>query len=237
MPAESPARERTGDGGHGEDASRIREIEGRLRQRYGEPEKRRRPPLDELLLTILSQNTSDTNRDRAWRELRSRFGSWREVLEAERGELEDAIRVAGLAGQKGEAIHGVLATLDDERDALSLDHLDDLDDGEAMRYLESFRGVGTKTAACVLCFSLHRPVLPVDTHVRRVCERLGLIPEGTGAVEAHSILQRTVPAELRFPLHLLLIRHGRATCGARRPACGECVLEDLCARVGVDGRR
>jgi endonuclease-3 len=233
VPVESPARGGSGDEEHGEDASRIREIERRLRQRYGEPDKRRRPPLEELLLTILSQNTNDTNRDRAWKELRSRFGSWREVLEAERDELEDAIRVAGLAGQKGEAIHGVLGTLDEERGELSLDHLADLDDGEAMRYLESFRGVGTKTAACVLCFSLRRPVLPVDTHVRRVCERLGLIPEGTGAVGAHRVLQRTVPPELRFPLHLLLIRHGRATCAARGPACGECALADLCPRVGV----
>lgn len=233
MPADEPARGSTGGRDDGADASRIREIEAGLRRRYGAPDKRRRPPLDELLLTILSQNTNDTNRDRAWEELRSRFGSWREVLKAERDALEDAIRVAGLAGQKAEAIHGVLATLDDERDELSLDHLDDLDDGEAMRYLESFRGVGTKTAACVLCFSLRRPVLPVDTHVRRVCERLGLIPEGCGPVEAHRVLQRTVPAELRFPLHLLLIRHGRATCSARRPACGECALGDLCPRVGV----
>lgn len=217
----------------GADASRVREIERRLRQRYGKPDKQRRPPLDELLLTILSQNTNDTNRDRAWEELRSRFGSWREVLEAERDELEDAIRVAGLAGQKAEAIHGVLATLDEKRGELSLDHLAELDDGEAMRYLESFHGVGTKTAACVLCFSLRRPVLPVDTHVRRVSERLGLIPEGAGAVEAHRVLQRTVPPELRFSLHLLLIRHGRATCGARRPACEACALEDLCPRVGV----
>lgn len=233
MPAEELGGERPGEHDDGADASRIREIERRLRQRYGEPDKQRRPPLDELLLTILSQNTNDTNRDRAWEELRSRFGSWREVLEVERDELEDAIRVAGLAGQKGEAIHGVLATLDEERGELSLDHLTELDDGEAMRYLESFRGVGTKTAACVLCFSLRRPVLPVDTHVRRVSERLGLIPRGAGAVEAHRVLQRTVPPELRFPLHLLLIRHGRATCGARRPACGECALEDLCPRVGV----
>lgn len=233
MPSDEPASGSAGARDDEADASRIREIEARLRRRYGEPDKRRRPPLDELLLTILSQNTNDTNRDRAWEELRSRFGSWREVLEAERAELEDAIRVAGLAGQKGEAIHGVLATLDEERDELSLDHLDELDDVEAMRYLESFRGVGTKTAACVLCFSLRRPVLPVDTHVRRVCERLGLIPEGSGAVEAYRDLQGTVPPELRFPLHLLLIRHGRATCGARRPACSECVLGDLCPRVGV----
>lgn len=226
MPAEA-----RGDGA----TARVREIELRLRKRHGEPHKPRRDPLDELVLTILSQNTNDANRDRAWEELRSRFGSWAEVLEADRGELEDAIRVAGLAGQKGAAIHGVLETLDEERGELSLDHLEDMDDAEAMAYLRAFRGVGTKTAACVLCFALRRAVLPVDTHVRRVSERLGLIPEGTGSAKAHRILERTVPPELRFPLHLLLIRHGRATCTARAPECGACVLEDLCPKVGVDG--
>lgn len=216
-----------------EATARIREIERRLRERHGEPGKPRRDPLDELILTILSQNTNDTNRDRAWRELRSRFASWREVLAANPRELEETIRVAGLAGQKGEAIRGVLERLDEERGRLTLDHLRKMDDAEAMTYLEGFRGVGTKTAACVLCFALRRPVLPVDTHVRRVSGRLGLVPEGTGSTRAHRILQQIVPPDLRFPLHLLLIRHGRATCTARRPDCEACVLEDVCPRTGV----
>lgn len=215
-------------------APRIHEIARRLRVGYGTPEKRRRDPLDELILTILSQNTSDTNRDRAWRRLRDRFPDWEAVRTAEPGAVEEAIRPGGLAGQKSGAIRGVLERLHEERGEMSLDHLHAMDDDAAMDYLTAFPRVGTKTAACVLCFALARPVLPVDTHVERVSRRLGLVSGGGGASAVHRVLNREVPPELRFRLHLLLIRHGRAVCSARSPDCPDCVLEEICPKTGVE---
>ncbi len=220
---------------HAIDPDRLDRIAGRLEEAYGAPGKPRRDPLDELVLTILSQNTSDTNRDRGWEDLRAAFDGWEEVRDAGRDELEDAIRSAGLAGQKAAAIHAVLEGLTEERGEPSLDHLDAMDDGEALDYLTSFRGVGTKTAACVLCFALRRPVMPVDTHVHRVGRRLGLVPDDASRTGAHDVLNEQVPPEMRYPLHIWLIRHGRAVCGARSPRCAECDLEDLCPKVGVDG--
>lgn len=215
-------------------AERIGRLERRLDDAYGTPGKQRRDPLEELVLTILSQNTTDANRDRAWDALRTSFADWNEVRQAPRDLLERTIRVAGLAGQKAAAIQGALVRLAEEVGEPSLDHLGRMDDATALDYLSGFRGVGVKTAACVLCFSLRRPVLPVDTHVRRVSERLGLVPFGASAGRAHQVLNRVVPPDLRFRLHIQLIRHGRATCTARRPACDDCILEEECPRVGLE---
>lgn len=213
---------------------RIREIGRRLEEAHGTPAKTRRPPLEELLLTVLSQNTSDTNRDRAWEGLRSAFEDWDEVRRAPREAVEDSIRVGGLARQKSATIQRVLDRLHEEVGEASLEHLREMEDDEALAYLSSFKGVGVKTATCVLCFSLRRSVLPVDTHVHRTSRRLGLVPEGATRRTAHRVLNRDVPEELRFPLHLLLIRHGRARCTARSPDCDACPLEDLCPQVGVE---
>lgn len=228
-------RETVRETGTGE--ARIREVADRLEAAHGPPAKARRDPLEELLLTILSQNTSDTNRDAAWASLQDAFPDWEAVEAAEREELEEAIRPAGLAGQKAAAIHGVLEGLREERGDLTLDHLEAMDDEEALAYLTSFKGVGTKTAACVLCFALRRPVMPVDTHVHRVARRLGLAPLEGGRERTHRALNEAIPPQRRFPLHVLFIRHGRETCGARRPRCSECVLGDLCPRLGVEASR
>jgi endonuclease-3 len=213
--------------------ARLEEVARRLERAHGPPSRPRRDPLEELVLTILSQNTSDTNRDRAWERLRDRFDDWDDVRRAEPAELEEALRPGGLAGQKASAVQGLLEDLRRERGEISLDHLGEMDDAEAMDYLTSFRRVGTKTAACVLCFALRRPVMPVDTHVDRVSRRLGLVPGGGGAAAAHRVLNEIVPPERRFPLHIQMIRHGREVCSARSPACEECPLEDVCPRVGV----
>ncbi len=213
---------------------RIQEIANRLEERYGRPTKTRRPPLEELLLTVLSQNTSDTNRDRAWRGLREAYDDWEEVRAAPREELEEAIRSGGLARQKAATIQRVLDRLHEERGEASLSHLREMDDEEVLGYLSGFKGVGVKTAACVACFSLRRPVLPVDTHVYRVARRLGLVPEGATRRTAHRLLNERVPGELRFPLHLLMIRHGRDLCSSRSPDCRSCPLADLCPQVGVE---
>ena len=217
------------------EAGAIERVAGRLEEAYGPPGKPRRDPLEELMLTILSQNTSDTNRDRAWEDLKAAFDGWEQVRAADRDELEEAIRSAGLAGQKAAAIHAVLEGLAEERGEPTLDHLVGMDDAGALDYLTSFRGVGTKTAACVLCFALRRPVMPVDTHVHRVARRLGLVPADASRTQAHDVLNESVPPELRYPLHIWLIRHGRAVCGARKARCDACSLEELCPKVGVDG--
>ena len=217
------------------DAPDVAEVERRLAARYGEPEKPRLDPLEELVVTILSQNTTDVNRDEAYDALRDAYDDWEEVRAAPREELQETIRTAGLAGQKAAAIQGVLERLQEEVGEPSLAHLRRMDDEEALAYLSDFHGVGTKTAACVLCFALDRPVMPVDTHVHRVARRLGLVDPGAGRRASHRRLNEIVPPELRLPLHIHLIRHGRATCTARRPACSDCTLEDLCPKIGLDG--
>lgn len=217
---------------------RVRALNRRLERSYGRATRRRIDPLDELVLTILSQNTSDTNRDRAYQALRASFPDWEAVRVAPRAEVEAAIRPAGLWKQKARVLQETLNALFEEQGELDLSHLAALTDGEIIEYLTGLRGVGVKTAACVLCFSLGRPYMPVDTHVHRVARRLGLIPARATAEQAHELLNRdsSVPPELRFAFHIQLIRHGRAVCRAGRPACERCVLEDLCPKVGVQAR-
>ncbi|MGH7546286.1 MAG: endonuclease III domain-containing protein [Gemmatimonadota bacterium] len=212
---------------------RIREIERRLSAAYGPAERERYDPLDELVLTILSQSTNDVHRDVAYARLRERFATWDAVRTAPRQQVESAIRPAGLWKQKARAIQEFLKALHDERGRLSLAHLDAMGDDEAVAYLTSFRGVGVKTAACVLCFSLDRPVMPVDTHVHRLAVRLRLVSPKASAERAHEVLNEIVPPAVRFPFHIQLIRHGRRVCAARRPHCSECVVADLCPKVGV----
>ncbi len=216
-------------------ATRLsKRIEAKLRATYGNALKPRLDPLDELILTILSQNTSDVNRDRAWASLQDSYAGWDEVRAKGREPLERTIRSAGLAAQKSETILRVLEALG-ETGAGSLDHLRDLPDDRALDYLTSIKGVGTKTAACVLCFSLGRPVMPVDTHVHRLAKRLGLVPPNASAEKTHQILNEIVAPDLRFSLHIQLIRHGRSTCRARQPECSRCEIAGMCARVGVNG--
>jgi len=214
---------------------RVRALNRRLEGIYGPAKKQRLDPLDELMLTILSQSTSDTNRDRGYDSLRERFPTWESVRTAPRREVEKAIRPAGLWKQKARVLQETLEAIHEDRGALDLSHLHRFTDDEVIDYLTRLRGVGVKTAACVLCFSMGRDYMPVDTHVHRVARRLGLIPVRATAEQAHGLLNRdaSVPSELRFAFHIQLIRHGRAVCRANRPACVECVLADLCPKVGV----
>lgn len=208
-------------------------VESRLRTRYGASRKPRLDPLDELILTILSQNTSDGNRDRAWERLRKTFADWDEVQRSDPEQLEGVIRPAGLAAQKSRTILRALAAASGDG-APSLDHLEEMPDDQALRYLTAIKGVGTKTAACVLCFAMGRPVMPVDTHVHRLARRLGLVPPNASPERTHTVLNELVPVDLRFSLHVQLVRHGRLTCRARTPECHSCPLEDLCPKVGVE---
>lgn len=184
--------------------------------------------MDELVSTILSQNTNDTNRDRAFQALRARFPTWEAVRDAPAAQVVDAIRVSGLANQKGPRIQGVLREITAERGSLDLSFLLDLPLEEARAWLMKHNGVGPKTAAIVLCFSLGRPAFPVDTHVYRVTGRLGLRPEKISVEDAHPFLESVFPAETYYAAHLNIIRLGREICHARSPECNRCPLLKLC---------
>ena len=196
---------------------------------YGEPTWRNPlPPVDELISTILSQNTNDTNRDKAFNALCAKFATWEAVRDAPAAEVVDCIRVAGLANQKGPRIQQVLRQITSERGGLDLSFLKDLPLEEARSWLTKFNGVGPKTAAIVLCFSLGRPAFPVDTHVYRVTGRIGLRPEKMSVEEAHLYLESIFPPETYYSAHLNIIRLGREVCHARKPDCKTCPLLKLC---------
>jgi len=200
-----------------------------LLEAYGDHVRRPRDPVGTLVNTILSQNTNDVNRDRAFGRLRERFPTWEQVRDAEEETLVDAIRPAGLGPTKGPRIQGALRTITEERGEIELEFLDEMELEEARGWLLDIPGVGPKTAAIVLLFALGRPAFPVDTHVHRVALRLGLIPEKTGRAKAHRLLEDLVPPGIYYPFHLNLIAHGRAVCHARKPECARCILHDECA--------
>ena len=206
------------------------QVHQRLLDFYGYPEWRNPlPALDELVSTILSQNTNDVNRDRAFDALTARFDSWEAVRDAEAEEVIETIRLAGLANQKGPRIQAVLRAITEQRGGLDLDFLADLPAEEAREWLLQFKGVGPKTAAIVLQFSLDKPAFPVDTHVHRLTGRIGLRPEKMPADKAHPHLESLFPPESYYPAHLNLIRLGREICAARKPLCVQCPLQILCA--------
>ena len=216
-------------------ADKVRWVQDRLQAHYGAPPlKERYDPLSELIMTILSQNTNDTNSGRAYEALRRRYASWEHVLAAPVEDVAEAIRVGGLANIKAPRIQQILAQVQAEQGCLSLDALADEPVEEARRYLLSLNGVGPKTAACVLLFSLRKPALPVDTHVHRVSLRVGLIPHKATAEQAHALLEALVPPADYYPFHLLMIQHGRTLCKAARPQCDACPLAPACdyARAG-----
>ncbi|MFH1471107.1 MAG: endonuclease III [Candidatus Micrarchaeota archaeon] len=196
---------------------------------HGQQKIRKQNPVETLVLTILSQNTNDVNRDRAYISLRKTFPTWDSIARAKSKQLENSIRIAGLAKTKAKSIQDALRRIKKERGRYSLEHLRFLSLDASRSYLLSFKGVGLKTAAVVLCFAFQKPAFPVDTHIFRVSKRLGLIPEGTTIENAHFLLEKQIPTEKVCPAHLLLIRHGRETCHARKPECPGCVLQKICA--------
>jgi endonuclease-3 len=209
----------------------------RLARRFGAI--RFRPggsPLNQLIETILSQNTSDTNSVRAFRNLRKRFRSWADVVKAPTPSVADAIRSGGLADIKAPRIQQVLRIIREREGRYSLARLRRMSSAGVMDYLTALPGVGAKTAACVLLFSMGRPVMPVDTHVHRVTLRLGWIPPRTRPEDAGPLLERHLPPGKVLSMHLYLVWHGRATCKARRPRCHECALHASCAFFRGHGR-
>ena len=205
------------------------EVHLRLLALYGEPTWHNPLPiLDELVSTILSQNTNDTNRDRAFRQLKKHFRTWEEVRDADAAEVIAAIRSAGLANQKGSRIQHILRAITDECGNLDVDFLKDLPDDQAWDWLNKYKGVGPKTASIVLLFSLGKPAFPVDTHIYRVTGRIGLRPDKMSAEKAHAHLAEIFPPETYAAAHLNIIRLGREVCHPRKPECKICVLQSLC---------
>lgn len=205
------------------------EVHRRLLEKYGDPSWRESLPiLDELISTILSQNTNDNNRDRAFAKLKRTFNSWEDVRDADEASVIEAIRSAGLANQKGPRIQKILRQITAERDSLDLAFLRDKPTEDAMAWLMKFNGVGPKTASIVLLFSLGKPAFPVDTHIQRVSGRIGLRPEKLSNEKAHHLLGELFPPETYKAAHLNIIRLGREVCHPRQPECGICVLQSLC---------
>ncbi|HEY4717984.1 MAG TPA: endonuclease III [Anaerolineales bacterium] len=210
-------------------AKRALAIHQRLLDFYGHPQWRKPlPPLDELISTILSQNTNDLNRDTAFNALKERFTSWEALRDAPLRQVKAAIRTAGLANQKAPRIQAALRSITKLRGQLSLEFLRDLPAPEAKIWLRQFKGVGPKTAAIVLQFSLGKPAFPVDTHIYRVTGRLGLRPAGMNVEKAHDYFEKLLTPENYYAAHLNLIRLGREICVARKPRCPDCPLKNLC---------
>ena len=199
------------------------------------PYRPHRDAVSELVLTILSQNTSDTNSGRAFQQLMDAFGTWEAIASAPVDAIAEAIRSGGLADIKAPRIRNALRAIYEARGEYSLDFLADLPLEEARAWLTALDGVGPKTAACVLLFSLGMPAMPVDTHVHRVSRRLGLVPRRASPLKVQEILEALIPAEDIYPFHLQLIAHGRRVCKAQRPRCDDCPLAAWCDRAQQAG--
>jgi endonuclease-3 len=208
----------------------VTKVADALVQRYGRPRSDvYEPPLDALVRTVLSQHTSDRNSDRAFERLRAKFSRWDQVREAPLRAIESAVRCAGLWRQKARRIRAILRVVHRTYGRAGLRALNRLSNEEAARALRSLPGVGAKTAACVLLFGFRRDVFPVDTHIHRICRRLGWVPSRSTAEEAAELMQPLVPRGRSLELHIAMIRHGREICRARRPRCDECCVRVDCA--------
>lgn len=209
-------------------ASALDSLEALYHNEASPPKLKHEEPLDGLILTVLSQNTNDRNRDTAFDRLKARFPTWEATAKAEVEALEDAIRPAGLAPTKARRILTILEIIHRDFGGYSIIPLKERGRDEARDYLTALPGVGAKTAACVLLFDMELPAFPVDTHIGRVCRRVGFVPEKMSAEEISSLMEREVPPARYLGGHVNLIEHGRAVCRARKPLCENCPLMTLC---------
>jgi len=205
-----------------------------LEKAYGEKVRRRLDdPLESLVRTVLSQNTNDVNRDRAYETMRERFPTWEAVMRAPTRRLADAIRVGGIANVKSGRIQRILRQIDDRFGRLDLTPLRELSPDEAAAILGGFDGVGLKTVKCVQVFALGQDVFPVDTHIFRLSKRMGFVAANATREHAHEVMENLVPAEKMYSFHLNMIEHGRRICTARRALCSGCPVRRSCPKVGV----
>lgn len=208
--------------------SKLQKIIDILNEHYGEKSwERWRKPIDELVRTLLSHNTTDTNSLKAFANLREKYSDWNELLNADQDEIAEVIRVGGLANSKAKKIKNSLAEIKKREGKLELEFLADYELKKAIDYLSSLDGVGPKTAACVLIFSFNFPYMPVDTHIHRVSNRLGIVDEKSRE-KSQEQLNELIPEEDMYSFHLNIIEHGRKICKARKPRCSECFLTEIC---------
>lgn len=200
-----------------------------LEDKFGIPEpKSNLDPLSNLILTVLSQNTNDKNRDKAYQQLKQRFPSWDQVMGADVRQIEDAIRPGGLAKQKSERIKNILKWIHQEYGSLNLDKLCTMNPGEAIKEFCQLKGIGVKTISVVLMFSCGVDIFPVDTHVHRICRLLGLVPKNATAEKTFWLMQPHVPEGKSFSFHINLLKLGRTICLARKPRCEQCPISSFC---------
>jgi endonuclease-3 len=212
-----------------EHRERLAQVRERLRDKFGTPTWHLElPAVDELVCTILSQNTNDINRDKAFSALMERYPDWEAVRDADPAELQYVIRIAGLANQKGPNIQAALRDITQERGEIDLDWLKGKTPEEARNWLVRLRGVGPKTAAIVMVFALGMPAFPVDTHIYRVTGRIGLRPAELDITKTHAYMEEIADPSDFGSLHLNLIDLGREICHARKPKCPICPVNDIC---------
>jgi endonuclease III len=207
----------------------VAEVDRRLKQAFGIPRNRERDAVSQLVATILSQATTDTQTARSFENLRRRFPTWDQVRDAPTAEIARQIKSSGLSRQKAPRIKAALQHITRERGQIELDFLNELPPEDSYRWLTHLKGVGPKTACIVLLFTFHKPLFPIDTHIHRITQRLGWIPHAASAEKAHKILRPLIPPRAHFRLHVNLIRLGREICRAQMPRCEICPLTDLCA--------
>ncbi len=211
---------------------KVARIARKLEAVYGKPEyDGGGPVLDSLIGCILSQNTNDRNSGAAWRRLKERFPTWDSAAAAPRRKIEESIRVGGLAPSKSARIKAILSDIGAAHGEYDLEFLHRLPDDEAFEYLTAMNGVGVKTAAVVLLFAMGRDVFPVDTHIHRIAQRLGLAAEGTGRDGVFETMRGLVPKGAAYAFHINLIRFGRDRCRKRKPLCKGCPLRPDCLYV------
>lgn len=213
-----------------DEEQKIRDMYRELKDKYGEaPEPSEMSGVDYVIETILSQNTNDINRDKAFKKLKAKYGDdYESIQKAPEEELIDTIRIAGLGPTKAERIQEALEIIYDKAESYSVEFLDDMSLKEGKKWLTDIPGIGPKTASVILGFHFKKPTIPVDTHVHRLAGRYGLVPEGSSRTKTHNILEEKVPDEIKYGFHRLLIEHGRAECSARNKDCS-C---ELCQKYG-----
>jgi endonuclease-3 len=201
----------------------------RLEKKFGVPAwKGKTDPLSDLIRTVLSQNTNDRNRDLAYDALKERYPTWKQVMQASQVEVAETIRSAGLSNQKSDRIIKILKWINSNYGSLNLDFICDMDSRDATQTFIQLKGIGIKTISVVLMFSCGKDIFPVDTHVHRICRRLGLVPENYSAEKTHWAMQEFVPEGKSYSLHMNLLKLGRTICKARKPSCQECPLKNIC---------
>lgn len=211
----------------------ILRMEERLRKAFSTPKREREEPVDVLIRTILSQNTSDANSHKAFANLKNRFPDWEALLNAPIEEIESAIRCGGISNIKARRIKEILKRIKEERGSITLSFLNDWTMEEARKYLLSLPGVGDKTASCVLLFSFAEPAFPVDTHIHRIVNRIGIVGQKLSPNEISKLFEANLSPELSLSLHLNLIRLGREICRPKNPKCEICPLKELCNYYAV----